>query len=56
MAKLKKDGQPKQSGGNRKGSGRKKMDKKLKAVPMSISIKGAEQKKAFAEFKLKLKR
>ena len=54
--KLKLDGTPKKSGGQRANSGRKLMDKELKAVPMSISIKGAEQKKAFEEFKLKLKR
>lgn len=54
-AKLKKDGKPKKSGGKRANCGRKKIDAKDKAVPMSISIKGEEQKKAFEEFKRKIK-
>lgn len=56
MAKLKKDGTPKKSGGQRANCGRAKIPKEDKAVPMSISIKGAEQKRLFNEFKEKLKR
>lgn len=55
MAKLKKDGTPKKSGGKRANCGRKKIDAKYKAVPMSISIKGEEQKRQFEEFKRKIK-
>jgi hypothetical protein len=59
MTKLKKDGKPKKSGcakGENRGQGRKPIPKEDKAVPMSISIKGNEEKKLFEEFKLKLKR
>jgi hypothetical protein len=56
MAKLKKDGQPKQSGGNRPGSGRHKMDEKDKKRPIYILVNNAEDEKEVNELKLKLKR
>jgi len=56
MAKLKKDGQPKQSGGKRKDSGRKPMDEKDKKRPIYILVNNAEDEKEVNELKLKLKR
>lgn len=54
MAKLKKDGTPKKSGGKQPNSGRKKVLNKKKA--MWVMVKDAEQEKQVNELKLKLKR
>ena len=54
MAKLKKDGTPKKSGGKQPNSGRKKVLNKAKA--MWIMVKDAGQEQQVNELKLKLKR
>ena len=54
MAKLKKDGGPKQSGGKRANCGRPKVLNKAKAI--FIMVKDSEQEKQVNELKLKLKR
>lgn len=54
MAKLKKDGTPKMSGGARIGCGAPKKLNKAKA--MWVMVKDADQEKQVNELKLKLKR
>ena len=56
MAKLKKDGTPKKSGGDRLGSGRPKMDEKDKKRPIYILVNNEADEKEVNELKLKLKR
>ena len=56
MAKLKKDGTEKKSGGKRANSGRKLMDEKDKKRPIYILVNNKADEKKVNKLKLKLKR